>query len=50
MLTLHSFFDDVRRIGKSDYVPTEQDVLRARLKTTVITEIKFQHKKQASIQ
>ncbi|KAI7895671.1 G-protein alpha subunit [Mucor mucedo] len=43
------FFDEVRRVGKPDYVPTEQDVLRARLKTTGITEIKFQHKKQTYI-
>jgi guanine nucleotide-binding protein G(i) subunit alpha len=45
-----SFFDEVKRIGEIDYVPNEQDVLRARLKTTGITEIKFQHKKQTSIQ
>ncbi|KAI8333096.1 guanine nucleotide binding protein, alpha subunit [Chlamydoabsidia padenii] len=36
------FFDDIQRIGQSDYTPTEQDVLHARLKTTGITEIKFQ--------
>ncbi|KAI8098900.1 guanine nucleotide binding protein, alpha subunit [Halteromyces radiatus] len=36
------FFDDISRIGRSDYKPTEQDVLHARLKTTGITEIKFQ--------
>lgn len=47
---LLSFFDAIRRVSKSDYVPNDQDVLRARLKTTGITEIRFQHKKQASIQ
>ncbi|ORZ19389.1 guanine nucleotide binding protein, alpha subunit [Absidia repens] len=36
------FFDNIERIGQSDYTPTEQDVLHARLKTTGITEIKFQ--------
>ncbi|CAO3593538.1 unnamed protein product [Absidia cylindrospora] len=36
------FFDDLDRIGHPDYVPTEQDVLRARLKSTGITEITFQ--------
>ncbi|CEP15845.1 hypothetical protein [Parasitella parasitica] len=30
------------RIGQANYVPNEQDVLRARLKTTGITEIQFQ--------
>ncbi|KAI8094697.1 heterotrimeric G protein alpha subunit A [Thamnidium elegans] len=43
------FFDEIRRVSQSDYVPNDQDVLRARLKTTGITEIRFQHKKQTSI-
>lgn len=38
----HSFFDSLDRIGQANYVPNEQDVLRARLKTTGITEIQFQ--------
>ncbi|KAL9543482.1 G protein alpha subunit [Mucor atramentarius] len=45
----NSFFDDIKRIAKIDYVPNEQDVLRARLKTTGITEIKFAHEKHTSI-
>jgi guanine nucleotide-binding protein subunit alpha len=45
-----SFFENINRISKPEYVPNEQDVLRARLKTTGITEIKFQHKKQTFIQ
>ncbi|CAO3613832.1 unnamed protein product [Cunninghamella echinulata] len=36
------FFDDLDRIVKPDYLPTEHDVLRARLKSTGITEIAFQ--------
>lgn len=36
-----SFFENVRRIGRSDYIPNEQDVLRARSKTTGITETRF---------
>lgn len=35
------FLDSVERIGQASYVPNEQDVLRARLKTTGITEIQF---------
>ncbi|KAG1053792.1 hypothetical protein G6F46_006250 [Rhizopus delemar] len=35
------FFDAIERIGQASYVPDEQDVLRARLKTTGITEIQF---------
>ncbi|KAI8979410.1 guanine nucleotide binding protein, alpha subunit [Mycotypha africana] len=36
------FFENLDRIGQASYVPNEQDVLRARLKTTGITEIQFQ--------
>ena len=36
-----SFFDEVARIGAPDYVPNETDVLRARTKTTGISETKF---------
>lgn len=38
----YSFFDSLDRIGQANYLPNEQDVLRARLKTTGITEIQFQ--------
>lgn len=37
----YSFFDEVARIGAPDYVPNETDVLRARTKTTGISETKF---------
>lgn len=35
------FFENVRRIGSIDYVPNEDDVLRARSKTTAISETRF---------
>ncbi len=35
------FFDNVNRIGQPDYVPNENDVLRARSKTTGISETRF---------
>ncbi|KAL0077145.1 G protein alpha subunit [Phycomyces blakesleeanus] len=35
------FFDEIKRIGESDYLPTTQDVLQARSKTTGITETRF---------
>lgn len=35
------FFNDIRRIGAPDYIPNEQDVLRARVKTTGIIETRF---------
>ncbi|KAG1788681.1 heterotrimeric G protein alpha subunit [Suillus plorans] len=35
------FFTEVLRIGTPDYTPTENDVLRARAKTTGITETRF---------
>lgn len=40
-LSCPSFFDDAPRIGSLGYLPTESDVLRARLKTTGITETRF---------
>ncbi|CAO3683156.1 unnamed protein product [Rhizopus stolonifer] len=35
------YFDSVDRIGDSGYVPTDQDLLRSRVKTTGITETTF---------
>ncbi|GAA5857164.1 hypothetical protein JCM8547_009347 [Rhodosporidiobolus lusitaniae] len=35
------FFDEIKRIGASGYVPSEADVLHARTKTTGISETKF---------
>ena len=38
---LSSYFDAIDRIGQPDYLPTDQDVLRSRVKTTGITETTF---------
>ncbi|KAI7872155.1 guanine nucleotide binding protein, alpha subunit [Spinellus fusiger] len=35
------YFDAITRIGQSHYVPSDQDVLRSRVKTTGITETAF---------
>ncbi|KAG0209146.1 guanine nucleotide-binding protein subunit alpha [Mortierella sp. GBA30] len=35
------YFDSIDRIANSSYVPTDQDVLRSRVKTTGITETRF---------
>ncbi|KAH8919550.1 guanine nucleotide binding protein, alpha subunit [Atractiella rhizophila] len=36
------YFDSIQRIASSNYLPTDQDVLRSRVKTTGITETHFQ--------
>lgn len=38
------FLDDLDRLGAKDYMPTEQDILRTRVKTTGIVEIHFSFK------
>eukprot|EP00761_Pharyngomonas_kirbyi_P000725 gb/GECH01000725.1/.p1 GENE.gb/GECH01000725.1/~~gb/GECH01000725.1/.p1 ORF type:complete len:355 (+),score=108.05 gb/GECH01000725.1/:1-1065(+) len=38
------FFNEIDRILSDDYVPTDDDILRCRLKTTGITEISFKLK------
>jgi hypothetical protein len=37
----HSFFNCVDRIAQSDYTPTDADCLRARVRTTGVTETEF---------
>ncbi|CAO3635954.1 unnamed protein product [Cunninghamella echinulata] len=37
----YSYFDSIDRIGDANYIPTDQDVLRSRVKTTGITETTF---------
>lgn len=44
MISLHSFLDDLDRLGAKDYQPTEQDILRTRVKTTGIVEVHFSFK------
>jgi len=39
---ISSFFEEVERIVKPGYLPSEDDVLRARTKTTGIYETRFQ--------
>jgi guanine nucleotide-binding protein G(i) subunit alpha len=36
-----SFFDSIDRIADPNYIPTTLDVLKARIKTTGISEIRF---------
>ena len=38
------FLDQLERIGSTDFLPTEQDILRTRVKTTGIVEINFSFK------
>lgn len=38
------FLDDLDRLGRRDYMPTEQDILRTRVKTTGIVEVHFSFK------
>lgn len=35
------YLSDVERLGANSYIPTEQDVLRTRVRTTGIVEVKF---------
>lgn len=39
--TFSSYFDNIDRIAAPNYVPTDQDILRSRVKTTGITETTF---------
>lgn len=43
-LQFNSFLDDLDRLGAKDYQPTEQDILRTRVKTTGIVEVHFSFK------
>ena len=40
-----SYLDALDRIGSPDYEPTEQDLLRTRVKTTGIVEVQFDFKR-----
>ena len=41
---LHSYLNDLERIAQADYIPSQQDVLRTRVKTTGIVETHFTFK------
>uniref|UniRef100_A0A1I8EHF8 Guanine nucleotide-binding protein G(O) subunit alpha n=1 Tax=Wuchereria bancrofti TaxID=6293 RepID=A0A1I8EHF8_WUCBA len=43
-INLFSFLDDLDRLGQANYQPTEQDILRTRVKTTGIVEVHFTFK------
>jgi len=43
-VSVDSYLSDLERISAADYVPTEQDVLRSRVKTTGIVETHFTFK------
>ena len=43
-LSTFSFLDDLDRLGGREYMPTEQDILRTRVKTTGIVEVHFSFK------
>lgn len=42
--SLPSYLNDLERIARADYIPTQQDVLRTRVKTTGIVETHFTFK------
>jgi hypothetical protein len=44
IFSVSSFLDDLDRLGAKDYQPTEQDILRTRVKTTGIVEVHFSFK------
>lgn len=41
---MFSFLDRIEAIRQADYLPTEQDILYCRKKTTVITKVEFSMK------
>lgn len=44
MIFVHSYLNDLDRISQPIYMPTQQDVLRTRVKTTGIVETHFTFK------
>lgn len=44
LIFLHSYLNDLDRISQHSYMPTQQDVLRTRVKTTGIVETHFTFK------
>ena len=43
-MSVDSYLSDLDRISAPEYLPTEQDVLRSRVKTTGIVETHFSFK------
>ena len=44
MTYMFSYLDDLDRLAKDSYLPTEQDILRSRVETTAIKETDFEYK------
>lgn len=42
LLTISSYYSNIDRLFARDYLPSDQDVLRSRLRTTGITETLFE--------
>ena len=42
LITSHSYYSNIDRLFARDYLPSDQDVLRSRLRTTGITETLFE--------
>ena len=40
---MYSFFDSISRIAQPDYLPTDQDIVRCRVRTTGISETTFNY-------
>jgi hypothetical protein len=43
-LLSRSYFDNIKDISRPDYMPSDQDILRSRVKSTGITETTFKIK------
>lgn len=43
MFTIHSFFDEIDRVSKQDFVPNESDLVRVRIRTTGVNELKVEN-------
>jgi len=37
------YFENIERLTSADYVPTDQDILRSRVRTSQVVEVKFQY-------
>ncbi len=44
LISFSSFLDNLPRLSAPGYLPSEQDLLRTRIKTTGITEVLFELK------
>ena len=49
MRLICSFFNKIDEINKSDFIPTEEDILRARIATTGVVEVQLPIQKHMSL-